>query len=841
MRAVNPLSLRQLSATLIMTMPLFLLSALPLAQAEPKLRFQIDQRGDMVLFGNTVGYDCRQDIAPPNPAIPVPVVGDVDRTACGDFISDTSADVWWRADDPVMGRARASKDISPQAARSTAMLQLPAGAQVTYARLYVSASYDELAPLTGMVTFERPGSFAQILAALPSDVERNIVGGSTYQASFDITSILQKYGPGAYRVTGIPGSVATNANSDINYAAWGVIVLYRRDADPIRNLAIFDGLTGLGGGQQADISISGFRAPASGSIDAKLGIIGYEGDHDLKEDSLIFNGQKLSDGTAGSEDNFFNSTRTNKGQPVSIPGDLPQMSGLPGSMIGLDLDVVDVSNLVKLGDTSAAVTVQSRLSDVLRLGALATSIANSKPIIETTLSAQPSGQARPGDPIEFTSTTRNIGNDIGTDVTIKHPLLPALDYIPGTCEIVSGPNAGKKTDAAFDDQCDVIDILDPQTMKPTKLVVVRIGMGANATKGGSLSPSDTPVVVRFRARVKDDAPPGMVPNRNTTTTTPPGVLTPIGFPSCSPTLPCAPTVITIPPCASAIDCGITKPYCDTTGTGGALNKGQCTDRCKVDPDCKGSADGNVCDTATGKCVQCTPAQTGACLADGVGKLCLSGGRCGCNSNADCGGRTCAMNRCPPADSDLMVEVTQTPDPVAEGNPVQYEVDVTNKGPARDPGPIHVNFEIPQDSGGYVDSIVPGPDWRCTVLGRKVACTRYSPLDPNERTPAVTVTVKPYDPANLGDPNNPQNPMRKDTPSVQIHVTASSDGATDSHPDDNSAYRLTLFGDGAYRIAGGGTSCTVSNEHSQSTVWSLGAAALVLLLGLARSRRPRTNR
>ena len=84
------------------------------------------------------------------------------------------------------------------------------------------------------------------------------------------------------------------------------------------------------------------------------------------------------------------------------------MSGQPGSMVGLDLDIVDVSSLVKPGDTTAQLAVRSLADDVVFIGALATSINSNKPIIETILSSQPAGKARPGDPIEFTSTTATL-------------------------------------------------------------------------------------------------------------------------------------------------------------------------------------------------------------------------------------------------------------------------------------------------------------------------------------------------------------------------------------------------------------------------------------------------
>lgn len=809
------------------------LAVLPVAHAAPKLRFQIDQHGDMLMFGNTVGYDCR-------PGIPVPVVGDVNPD-CGLFTTDSSADAWWRSDEPSSGRASASTMVSNANARSTAMLELPMGAQITYARLYTSATYDEAILPSGIVQFERPGTFMQTLNALPNDIERNIVGGATYQASYDVTALLQKHGAGAYRVTGVPSLGATNVNSDVNYAAWAIVVVYRRDADPIRNISVFDGLTGVGGGQQVDLPIAGFRVPVAGVPDAKLGVIAFEGDHDKSMDSLIFNSQKLSDGTPGSEDNFFNSSRLNKGQPVSILGDLPRMSGDPASMIGLDLDIVDVSTLVKSGDTSAAVQVRSMADDVVFIGAMVTSITSNKPIIETILSSQPAGKARPGDPVEFTSTTKNIGSDIGTDVVIRHPLPPELEYVPGSCEIVAGPGAGKKTDTVGDDQCDVVETTDPQTMKPTKAIIVRIGMGANGTTGGTIAPTDMPIVVKYRTKVKDDAPPGDIPVRSTTETKPPGGNTPTGFPSCSPTAPCSPTIITIPPCASAIDCGMSKPYCDTTGTSGTAQKGQCTDRCKANADCIGYLGGEVCDTARGACVQCTSGASNACTSDGLGKACLPTGKCGCSSDADCGGRTCSMNKCPAPPSDLFVEITQKPDPVAPDMPVKYQVDVGNRGPARDPGPVRVTFDIPPQSGGYIDTIEPGPGWRCTVQGRSVSCIHPSPIPANERGTAVTVTVKPYDPANPADPNHPQNAKRQDPPTVQVRATATSDGSQDPNPGDNTAYRLTLFGDGLYRVAGGGSGCAMGQEASQSSLWGLAAAAAVLLLAVSRTRRRADSR
>ena len=76
------------------------------AAADPKLRYQIDQRGDMILIGNTFGFDCRS-------GIPKPVVGTVDTANCGTNIEDSSADVWWRDD-----------EVGREAGRQRALSQL---------------------------------------------------------------------------------------------------------------------------------------------------------------------------------------------------------------------------------------------------------------------------------------------------------------------------------------------------------------------------------------------------------------------------------------------------------------------------------------------------------------------------------------------------------------------------------------------------------------------------------------------------------------------------------------------------------------------------------------------
>ena len=99
------------------------------ADAAVTLRHQASQVGDFVIIGNTLGHDCRSQV-------PAPVVGTVG--ACGSNTSDRGPDIYWQSSDPTS--AAANNGITVGNARSTAMLTLPAGVTVTYARLYWSAT-----------------------------------------------------------------------------------------------------------------------------------------------------------------------------------------------------------------------------------------------------------------------------------------------------------------------------------------------------------------------------------------------------------------------------------------------------------------------------------------------------------------------------------------------------------------------------------------------------------------------------------------------------------------------------------------------------------------------------
>jgi uncharacterized repeat protein (TIGR01451 family)/MYXO-CTERM domain-containing protein len=467
----------------------------------------------------------------------------------------------WTSDTPAAGQALADQSIMPAGARSTSVLSIPAGAQVTYARLYWGSNLTEdITAASTPAIIERPGTGGFSVMVTPNQNKGEIAtavgggGGNVYQATADITTLVQLYGSGAYRVGNVVRRSVLNRDEDVQYAAWAMVVVYQNPQEPIRNIALFDGLDGVGVLQSTDVSIVGFNAPMGSTAQGKLGIIAYEGDSD-KFESLTFNGQMLSD-AQNPANNVFNSTRSTLGMPVSVTGDLPQLTGTMASMSGLDLDIIDVSSLVKPGDTSAAIHAGS-IDDVYFIGAFVTSIASHKPVLQTTLSSDPV-TVKPGDTITFTSTTKNIGDDDAGNVVIRQPIPDGLTYVPGSIKFVSGPDQtqnGPKTDAVGDDQAEVTT--DPNTGKP--VLVIRIGKGANGTTGGTISPTDPPVVVTYQMKAAPNAT-GDIPVQSTTTGTPGSNpnLPPTSFPSGNPTTPGAPTVVHVPTAVADLRVTVTK-------------------------------------------------------------------------------------------------------------------------------------------------------------------------------------------------------------------------------------------------------------------------------------------
>lgn len=560
------------------------------AFADPALRVQMDIRGDFVLFGNTLMHECEAMSAPD------PVVGDVGM--CNNENAN-APDTYWRSDDPANGDARADDDIAPEDARSTAMLVLPADAQVVYARLYWGALSDATDP-DESVRVQRTSSALDIEITADSSArvdEPMAASRFWYQSTADVTTLVQAQGPGAYRLAGVQSVDVRSLNGN-NYpvAAWYMVVFYALDTEPSRNLAIFDGLDLVEGqvGGDATATLDGFLVPNAG-FDAKLGVVAYEGEDQFTGDSLDFNDNTLSD-DINEAANFFNASRSYLGAALTVPGDLPQLSGEPFSLINFDLDVISVTDLVNAGDTSATIVASSNL-DTYLLGGFITSISTFKPDFSEsgkTVTDINGGAVRPGDELEYRIEAINTGSDTAVNTQIVDPLPVGVTFVAGSLEIQSGANVGAKTDASGDDQADYDAAM--------RRVTARIGDGANAAMGGELAVGDSSVL-RFRVTV-DEAAAGTISNQATITAEgeqgAPMEDTVTDGNGGGPGQP--PTDVIVDQCEDDDDCDGPTPLCDIGGEPrlcvACVTSADCTDANA--PDCNPTS--HVCECpATGSC------------------------------------------------------------------------------------------------------------------------------------------------------------------------------------------------------------------------------------------------
>ena len=371
--------------------------------APPKLRHQADLQGDVVVVGSTLALDCSS-------ALPAPPSSTTHSCATQLQKDDTAPDLYWRDN-------LANASITAEQARTSATLSLPAGAKVTYARLYWSAlkvgnSADK------QVTLDMAGGAVNTVNADDSWVET--YGFAThpdwyyYQSTADVTNIVSAAGVGDFRVSGVDSLALTGVEVDRAFSAWTLVVFYEHAGDELRNLALFDGFTaidpGFPGQEKAEVTLSGFLVPPGFS--ARMTAFTYEGDTVYKGDSFTFNGQKLSN-AQNPVDNFFNGGRSYLGNPVSGAQDVPKLSGAPGTMAGYDLDTANVTSLVKAGDTKAVVGASSSL-DIFLLGGFVTSVTNKAPDFlgfEKTATDLNGGALLPGDEVEYVLTAKNTGND----------------------------------------------------------------------------------------------------------------------------------------------------------------------------------------------------------------------------------------------------------------------------------------------------------------------------------------------------------------------------------------------------------------------------------------------
>lgn len=211
---------------------------------------------------------------------------------------------------------------------STADLALPTGANVLSAGLYWAGRAANNSNARRNIWFRTPGGSYQQLTALAADLHTfNAEGESNsdrpYTAYVDVTALVRNAGAGTYAAGGIT-ALRGNANSNLGfYGGWALIVLYEEGSRPLRRLMVFDGNAGyVGSGNPASVTVSGLLTPPSGSFNAYMGALVWEGDANISGDRFtltganVLNGGDLSDASSPVT-NFWNSRISRLGVPFT--------------------------------------------------------------------------------------------------------------------------------------------------------------------------------------------------------------------------------------------------------------------------------------------------------------------------------------------------------------------------------------------------------------------------------------------------------------------------------------------------------------------------------------------
>jgi uncharacterized repeat protein (TIGR01451 family) len=309
---------------------------------------------------------------------------------------------------------------------------------------------------------------------------------------------------------------------------------------------------------------------------------------------------------------------------------------------------------------------------------------------------------RPGEIVEYTVTLTNVGFDDANMVEMFDPLQPGTTLVPGTLEIVSGPNAGLKTDAQGDDRAEVFNGLSPTGIS-TQWVAFGLGLGPNNDVGGTLRAAGQPDV----AIVKGHSLPFLRGQQSTyeIDVSNAGVISTSGTITVTDTLPAGLT----PFAASGPGwtCGIAGQLVTCTFDS-TLTPGSAAPRIQIGVDIARTAPNTLTNTAT---------VVGSNDANPT-------------NNGDDDPTTII------GAPDLAIAKSHTGS-FTPGQSGTYSLTVTNVGTDPTTGLVTVTDTVP---AGLTATAASGARWSCSIAAQTVTCTRSDVLAASASYPPISLTV-----------------------------------------------------------------------------------------------------
>ena len=237
---------------------------------------------------------------------------------------------------------------------SSADLALPAGATVVFAGLYWGAdttagtggSAAPNAAANNVVSFKTPvlASYTPVTASV---VDTDSQQTSRYQGFADVTALVQAGGAGTYWGANVQAGTGND-----RYAGWSLAVVYKDPAKSIQQVGVYDGLTSLVAATRPSVTIplDSFLTPASGTVNAKVGLVAWEGDNDISSETATLNGSSLID-AANPTTNQFNSSISRAGAAVTAKN--PNYV----NQLGIDTDQITANGFIPNSATTTTLAL----------------------------------------------------------------------------------------------------------------------------------------------------------------------------------------------------------------------------------------------------------------------------------------------------------------------------------------------------------------------------------------------------------------------------------------------------------------------------------------------------
>ena len=167
----------------------------------------------------------------------------------------------------------------------------------------------------------------------------NATGNTEYQAYADITTFIKNNGTGTYTVGNVPLSTGATGGGG-NHGGWSIVVVYENPSVSYNSVRVYDGFQQVYNGGSlttSTVTLTGLDVPsgALAAADAKMGVVAWEGDANLKGDFLKINGNTFSNAT-NAADNPWNGTITDNGVHVTTKN--PNYT----NQMGIDIDMFNV-------------------------------------------------------------------------------------------------------------------------------------------------------------------------------------------------------------------------------------------------------------------------------------------------------------------------------------------------------------------------------------------------------------------------------------------------------------------------------------------------------------------